>query len=187
MTQVGLRWALTFIVFAGALHADTAICACDPAKPETLQARSCSLCREAEKQPLDARVFFLKDTNPTKPNRLLALPRVHTAGGHPLSSLSPAQRTELWQASIEKAIAVWGEDWGIAYNGDERRTQCHGHLHIGKLLVGTENDKFTVANSAAEIPVPVGAGMWVHPVVIDGAKRLHVHMGEQVTEFYLMR
>jgi hypothetical protein len=59
------------------LRADFVTCSCDPSKPETLQARQCSLCREAEQQPTDVDVFFLKDANPSKPNRWLALPRTH--------------------------------------------------------------------------------------------------------------
>jgi len=47
-----------------------------------------------------------------------------------------------------------------------------------------ENEKFVVVALPGEIPVPEnGAGLWVHPV--NG--KLHVHAGEQVTEFNLMR
>ena len=42
-------------------------CACDPEKPETMEMRQCSLCREAEKHSADERIFFLKDINPRKP------------------------------------------------------------------------------------------------------------------------
>ena len=34
---------------------------------------------------------------------------------------------------------MWGDEWGVAYNGERVRTQCHMHLHIGKLLHGIEN------------------------------------------------
>lgn len=165
-------------------RADVRNCDCDLSKPADLEKqRECSLCVEAEKQPAYVEIFFLKDKNPTKPNRLLALPRVHSPGGHPLSSLSPETRHVLWAAAIIRAQETWGNDWGIAYNGDERRTQCHAHLHIGRLLPDQENDHFTVVDSAAAIPVPTGAGLWIHPV---GGK-LHVHMGEQVNEKVLMR
>jgi len=164
--------------------ADVRNCACDVAKPDTLEARECSLCKAAEQQPAGTAVFFLKDANPTKPNRLLALPRKHYPGPHSLRDMSPAERTELWTAAIEKAKSVWGEDWGIAYNGEERRTQCHGHLHIGKLNADAETANFTIAASPAEIPLPEnGAGLWIHQV----AGKLHVHSGEQVNEFVLMR
>jgi len=46
-------------------------CACDVAKPETLEARASALCREAEAQPAEPPIFFLKDNNPRKPNRWL--------------------------------------------------------------------------------------------------------------------
>ena len=49
----------------------------------------CGLCREAEKLPQDPSVFFLKDINPRKPNRWLALPRAHT---HAFADMTPAQR-----------------------------------------------------------------------------------------------
>src|ERR1700750_1504980 len=84
----------------------------------------CSLCVVADRQPAYLDVFFLKDSNPTKPNRLLALPRIHEPGSHPLSALSPELRHVLWSAAITKAQETWGSEWGIAYNGDEKRTQC---------------------------------------------------------------
>ena len=98
--------------------------------------------------------------------------------------MTPTQRTELWSAAIEKAKSLWGDSWGLAVNGDESRTQCHAHIHIGKLLDGVETGRFVVANGPAEIPVPdEGGGLWVHP---DGGK-LHVHLGEQITETVLLR
>jgi hypothetical protein len=57
--------------------ARSATCATAPAtsSAESMAKRECGLCREAEKQPQDTPVFFLKDINPNKPNRWLALPR----------------------------------------------------------------------------------------------------------------
>ena len=164
--------------------ADVRDCACDAARPETLEARPCSLCKAAEAQPPAPGVFFLKDTNPAKPNRVLALPRAHYPGAHSLGQMSAAERTELWSAAIAKAKELWGAEWGLAYNGDERRTQCHGHIHIGKLNADAETATFAEVPNAAAIPVPEGGtGLWVHEV----AGKLHVHAGEQVTEFNLMR
>ena len=161
--------------------ADVRNCACDLAKPETMAARECGLCREAEEQPADVAVFFLKDNNPRKPNRWLALPRPHI---HALADFTPEARLALWNAAIEKAKSLWGDQWGLAVNGDERRTQCHAHIHIGKLLDGVENENFTAVDGPAGIPVPKdGTGFWIHPV----GNQLHVHSGEQVTEFVLMR
>ena len=178
--------ALFCAVSLAPLAADVRGCNCDVTKPIDLdKQKECSLCVEAEKVPTYQEVFFLKDRNPTKPNRWLALPRVHTAGSHPLSLLTAEQRHVLWAAAIVKAQELWGDGWGIAYNGEERRTQCHTHLHIGKLLEGEETEHFVVVDGPAGIPIPApeGTGMWVHPV----AGKLHVHLGEQVNETVLMR
>lgn len=146
-----------------------------------MEAHECGLCREAENQPAAVEVFFLKDNNPRKPNRWLALPRAHT---HALAAMTPEARLALWNAAMEKAKSLWGDQWGLAVNGDERRTQCHAHIHIGKLLDGVETPNFVEVDGAAGIPIPAdGAGFWIHPV----GSKLHVHAGEQVTEFVLMR
>ncbi len=159
-------------------------CGCDPARAETLAARDCGLCREAEKQTPDIEVFFLKDINPRKPNRLLALPRTHVPGTHALSGMTPEERTRLWTAAIEKAKSLWGNQWALAVNGDDVRTQCHAHIHIGKLIDGLETAAMVEVRSASEIPVPeAGGGLWVHP---EG-ERLHVHLREQLTETVLLR
>ena len=169
------------LAFVLVLRGDVRGCHCDLANAESMAARECGLCREAEKQPADVAVFFLKDINPRKPNRWLALPRVHI---HSLQELSPAARLELWDAAIEKAKSLWGDGWGLAVNGDERRTQCHVHIHIGKLLDDAETPNFVVVDGPADIQIPIdGSGFWVHPV----AGKLHVHVGEQAAEFVLMR
>jgi hypothetical protein len=159
-------------------------CACDPKNPETLKSRECSLCGESEKQPPGTGIFFLKDINPRKANRLLALPREHaTTGLHRIADLSPDARTALWRESIAKAKSLWGDNWAIAYNGDRVRTQCHVHVHIGRIIPGVEWGAFLEVNSPDEIPAPGVEGYWIHPA---GAK-LHVHTGEQVTETVLLR
>ena len=53
-------------------------CPCDHARPATLTARVCGLCRTASEQ--ETEFYFLKDINPRKPNRYLALPRPHDRG-----------------------------------------------------------------------------------------------------------
>jgi hypothetical protein len=175
---------LLALCLATPLLADVSGCACDIARPETLDARSCSLCLEAEKQPAGTTIFFLKDVNPRKPNRLLALPRQHGKAQHSLAEMTPEQRLLLWSAAIEKAKSLWGGEWGLAVNGDLARTQCHAHIHIGKLLQGIEAGHFVVVDGPAQIPVPTdGTGLWVHP---EGAK-LHVHLTEQITETVLLR
>lgn len=159
------------------------LCECDPSRPETMQARQCSLCQEAENYTGSEAVFFLKDISPRKPNRWLALPRRHLPGQHHLHELSPAERTALWTAAIAKAKELFGDAWGLAYNGPKVRTQCHAHIHIGKLLKYVETDRFITVRSPKEIPAPPMEGLWVHP---QGGK-LHVHLGEQITETVLLR
>jgi len=165
-------------------RADVRGCGCDVARPETMAATECQLCRLAEAQPAEPQFFFVKDANPTKPNRWLALPRFHGVSPQDLAGMTAAQRTGYWTAAIAKARELWGSQWGVAMNGLERRTQCHAHMHIGKLLDGVEDDGFVVVDSPAEIPVPPdGTGIWVHPV----GNKLHVHVGDQAAELVLER
>ena len=169
------------MLLASLAVADVRNCACDVSKPDSMAAHECGLCREAESQPAGVAVFFLKDINPRKPNRWLALPRAHT---HALGEMSPEAREALWNAAIERAKSLWGDQWGLAVNGDERRTQCHAHIHIGKLLEGVETPNFVEVDAPSGIPIPTdGSGFWVHAA----GTKLHVHSGEQVTEFVLMR
>jgi hypothetical protein len=176
---------LAALLLTSAAWADIADCACDPKKPETMERRECGLCREAEKQPAGPAVFFLKDINPRKPNRWLALPRSHgKTPAHALAEMTPAERTELWTAAIEKARSLFGDQWGVALNGDYSRTQCHMHVHVGKLLEGLETEDVKVVDGPADIPLPAdGDGLWIHQ---HGGK-LHVHFGEQITETVLLR
>ncbi len=174
-------WIPAVFLAALVLRADFVTCNCDPAKAETLEARQCSLCQEAEKQPADLHVFFLKDANPTKPKRWLALPRTHERS---IELLSAEQRSELWTAAIEKAKSLFGEEWAIAYNAPSVQTQCHVHLHLGRLIPGVETTQFLTAGKVEDIPVPArGEGYWIHPQ----GNRLHVHTGEQITETVLER
>ena len=87
-------------------RADVRGCVCDLARPETLQARECGLCKLTEQQPADQPFFFTKDINPTKPNRLLILPRKHYPGPHTISELSPKERTAFWTAAVDGARTV---------------------------------------------------------------------------------
>lgn len=180
------RIALLAALAVGFLEADVRQCACDPAKPETLRARECSLCVEAGKHTGPGEIFFLKDANPRKANRWLALPRVHGPSGHPLHALPRDLQTTLWTEAIAKAKELWGADgWGIAYNSELNRTQCHGHVHIGKLLKGLAPGKYYDAAGPAAIKIPAdGSGVWIHPVT--GGK-LRVHYGEGITETVLLR
>jgi hypothetical protein len=166
------------------LAAETSQCACEPTQPASLEARECGLCREAEKQPHETEVFFLKDINPRKPTRWLALPRVHSHVGHPLHKLPKELRAKLWKGAIAKARELWGDQWGLAYNAHTVRTQCHTHIHIGKLLLGLSPGKYIDVDSPEQIPAPADdTGLWVHPV----GSKLRVHYGEGITETTLMR
>ena len=166
------------------LSAEVSHCACEPTQPASMQARECSLCIEAEKQPHEAEVFFVKDINPRKPNRWLALPRLHLHRGHPLHKLPKDTRLKLWKAAIAKARELWGDDWGLAYNAEKFRTQCHTHIHIGKLLKGLAPGRYVDVAGPEQIPV-LGddTGLWVHPA----GKKLRVHYGEGITETALLR
>lgn len=183
------RVRLFLILFAAcsfpALAATMHECACDLARPETSGIRQCSLCLEAEKHPADSPYFFLRDANPLKRNRWLLLIRSHISDGAlPLLKLPARERTALWTAAIERARSLWGEEWGVAINGDEVRTQCHAHIHIGRLLKGVEYGKPLLVAGPAKIPVlSDGTGMWIHPY----GKKLHVHTGEQRAETVLLR
>lgn len=179
-----LLLALLLIVAQDALP-QSGPCACDHSRPQTLQARNCSLCREAEKHPPDTEIFFLKDNNPRKPNRWLLLLRAHDRGLQSLADTPKSLRTRLWSAAIQKARQLWGDAWGVAYNGDKVRTQCHLHLHIGKLLpAAVTRRKFLLVNGPAQIPAPKdGEGIWVHP----HGNKLMVHLGEQICETVLLR
>jgi hypothetical protein len=98
--------------------------------------------------------------------------------------MTAEQRTAYWKAAISKARENWGEDWGIALNSTERRTQCHLHFHIGKLLPGMEDEKFVLADGPDTIPVPnEGDGIWVHPA----GSRYHAHLAEPAGELKLQR
>jgi diadenosine tetraphosphate (Ap4A) HIT family hydrolase len=170
-------------VLAAALgaRADIVTCTCDVSRPETLEAHQCGLCREAEKQPPDVKVFFLKDANPSKPNRWLALPRSHQRS---IELMSDEQRADLLAAAVQKAKELFGDEWAIAYNAPSVQTQCHIHLHIGKLIPGVETGQFITATKIEDIPAPAkGEGFWIHPQ----GNLFHVHTGEQVTETVLER
>ncbi|MBL8239255.1 MAG: hypothetical protein JNM66_17655 [Bryobacterales bacterium] len=180
-------WRKLFLTGATGLALAAAVdrCDCDPANPDTLKIRACSLTNEAGKQPETLEVFFLKDVNPRKANRTLALPRKIVAGQmHELRHLSAAERNKFWREAIAKAKELWGDNWGVAYNGVKVRTQCHLHVHIGKLLKGVDSGKAIYVRRVEDIPVPKdGTGLWIHPA----GNRLKVHLNEQICETVLLR
>jgi hypothetical protein len=175
-----------------AAKSDVRNCVCELTQPEIATVRACSLCVEADKHPASEPYFLLKDSNPTKPNRWLALPRAPLDGSSPLAKMSAEERLALWTLAVNKAKELWGDSWGVAMNGDVSRSQCHLHLHIGKLLENQEpenspDSKRSVGvyiTSLAELPaIADGTGLWLHP---EG-NRFHLHLGEQATETVLVR
>jgi len=183
--RIPRSWLLLALCLLPQSRADVRACQCDVALPETLDARECALCKEAEKQPSDATWFFLRDVNPNKPHRWLALPRFHGNRPQQLHDMTPEQRTAYWTAAIAKARENWPADpWGIALNSTERRTQCHLHLHIGKLLPNLPDEDFVVVDQPSEIPLQRdGDGIWIH----SAGNRLHVHAGISNGELNLER
>lgn len=177
-----LRFSI-FLIISLRLGADVSKCACDPSRPETMKARECALCVEADKHPADVEFFVLKDINPRKPGRWLVLPRAHTPGPHALHDLPKASRDRLWRFAIATAREKFGDGWGIAYNGWKVRTQCHLHVHIGKFIRAAENSNFKFVRRIEDFPAPADAGLWIHPV--PGG--FHVHTGEQIMETALVR
>jgi diadenosine tetraphosphate (Ap4A) HIT family hydrolase len=158
-------------------------CDCDPARPETLLARQCSLCAEAEKQPPGVEFFILKDSNPRKPGRWLVLPRLHTPGTHDLASLPKSVRVRLWQRAIAFGKEKFGDGYGVAYNGPKVRTQCHMHVHVGRFITAAENSRFRLVRRVEDFPAPTDGGVFIHPV--PGG--FHVHTGEDIMETSLVR
>ena len=79
---------------------------------------------------------------------------------------------------------MWGGQWGVAYNGQLERTQCHAHIHVGRLLKGLAPGHYYDVARVEDIRIPQdGSGLWVHPV----GEKLRVHHGEQITETVLLR
>jgi len=183
-----LRWTCVFaLLLLHAGHADMRNCLCDHERSETLSTRECSLCKAAEAQPGEPLYFLLKDANPNKPNRWLALPRYHGSGPQDLRSLTPEQRAAYWTFAIAQAREKFGDAWGLATNSLERRTQCHVHIHIGRLRRdGVEESipAFSVVDGPAGIPYErVADGLLVHPA----GDKLHVHRGNDSPELQLER
>ena len=156
---------LAVIVLVGAFIVagvpPTVSCPCDHAKPETLSSRLCSLCRTAEEQ--ESEFYILKDINPRKPNRHLVLPREHGRDLQGPSSMTTNQRARYWRAGIERAKELHGDNWGLASNGNFFRTQCHAHIHIGRLSRLLEHEGGELHRDTGDFPNPgLEHGMWVH-------------------------
>jgi diadenosine tetraphosphate (Ap4A) HIT family hydrolase len=175
---------LAGLLAPGHLRGDVSQCACDPSIPESLKVRNCSLSNEALKQPESVEFFVLKDINPRKPGRWLALPRKLAPGSHDLHELSRDERTRLWNFAMTEAEKRFpGRTWGLAYNGSKVRTQCHLHIHIGKWVPAAWNDKFRLVKRVEDLPAPAEGGILLYPV--PGG--FMVLTGEQTMETALVR
>jgi hypothetical protein len=164
------------------LAADVRGCVCDASRPETMDARECSLSRVAISQPPEPQFFIIRDASPNKPNRWLAIPRFQRPGPQDLVGMTPEQRTAYWTLALGRARELWGEKGAVAVNSVLRRSQCQMHIHIGKLMDGAENEHFSVIDGPAQIPLPrENDGIWVHP---SGGK-LHIHWGDPAPELLL--
>jgi len=123
-------------------------------------------------------VVFVKDNDPKKIHRWLALPREHApATFQLLSDVAPSQRTELWRQAIARAQKDWGEKWGLALNGTRSRGQCHLHIHIGRLIEAVEWGEAMTVDGPEQIPDPGLLGVWVHP--LNGKLHVHVEMSAE--------
>lgn len=157
-------------------------CPCDHAAVETLATRVCSLCGTAEGQADE--VYFLKDINPHKPSRYLALPQAHGKGFQSTSDLPELLRATLWKRAAERAEQLYPGRWGLAQNSHYFRTQCHAHIHIGPLSPEVEDTDGIVCQTPAEIPnVGPEQGIWLHPK--DGG--YCVHLDRDLAEIVLLR
>jgi hypothetical protein len=146
-----------------------------------MQGRECSLTRAAQEKSDAGPVVFIPDANPTKPNRWLAIPH---ALRHRLDDMPPEERAAYWSAAIAKARALWDDQWGIAINSEERRSQCQLHAHIGKLLADTDRSGGVLVTRVEDIPLPEkGMGIWIQ----SEGKQLRVHLDQAAPETLLMR
>ena len=176
--------SLALFVVMPRLGADVRACDCRLDDPAAMQKRECSLCREAEAHAAGGEFFVLRDINPRKPNRWLIIPKAHGTGSHPLHELSAATRDRLWKFAIATAREHFGDtDWGVAYNGDKVRTQCHLHLPAGRYIRAAENSKFKLVRRVEQFPAPSEGGVLIHAV----AGGFHVHTGEDIMETALVR
>lgn len=176
--------ALLLSIAPPRLGADVRGCDCNLNDPEAMTKRECSLCREAEKQPEGVEFFVVHDINPRKPNRWLIMPKAHMQGSHPLHLMAKRDRDRLWNFAIAEAKKHFADgEWGVAYNGDKVRTQCHLHLHAGKFIPAAENTKFKFVRRVEQFPAPSEGGILIHPV----RNGFHVHTGEEIMETALVR
>ena len=161
--------------------ADMNACSCDFSTPGGTAKKECALSLIAHNEPGFEVAFLLKDNSAEKPHQWLAMPKGEYGGGSPLSLMKDNERLALWSVAVQKAKDLFGDDWALAMNGYDR-SQCHLHIHIGKMKPGSEKGGGLVIDTLSQIPAPSnGNGVWLHP---EGGK-LHVHTDEVATEYVL--
>lgn len=144
--------------------------------------RVCSLCRTAERATDE--IYFLKDINPRKPNRYLALPKAHDHGFQSTTHLASELRVKLWTRAIQRAEELYPGRWGLAQNSHFFRTQCHAHIHIGPLSPEVVDVGGTLYPAVDDIPdVEPAQGIWMHPK--DG--QYCVHLDRDLAEIVLVK
>ncbi len=100
-----------------------------------------------------------------------------------MHEMGKAEQVRFWKFAVAEAHKRFGDEWGIAYNGWKVRTQCHMHVHIGRLIKAAKVAKFQFVKRVQDFPAPEESGVWIYPV--PGGFR--VHTGEQITETALVR
>ena len=157
-------------------------CPCNHAEPSSMDSRVCSLCGTAERE--DHEIYFLKDINPRKPNRYLALPKAHESGFQSTIDLTPELRARLWRRAAERAEELYPGRWGLAQNSHFFRTQCHAHIHIGPLSPEVQDEGGSLYGTVEQFPnVGPGQGMWLHPK----NSMYCVHLDRDLAEIVLVR
>jgi hypothetical protein len=140
-------------------------CACS--NIDDLAAPECSLCGEAVRrrpQRDGGSTIVIEDKNPCK-GRWLALPLEHRGPCmQTLSTLSPKARGDLGRTAVAKAAAEFGPGFGLAINPPDQRTQCHLHVHIGRLRPNVTCSATIAAVSSPDdvFAIATDQGMWVH-------------------------
>lgn len=182
MIRLAAIFGFALVILPRAAAPPVVDCPCDHSQPESLKPRVCSLCGTARKQTTE--IYFLKDINPHKPNRYLALPKAHEGGMQSIGTMPEPLRTLLWREAIAKARELYGERWGLAHNSHLFRTQCHAHVHMGPMSPDVEDVNGILYDDPKDFPAaPPDQGIWIHPK--DG--RYCLHLDRDLTEIVLIR
>lgn len=139
----------------------------------------CSLCNEAVRRRPEhgSSTIVIKDRNVCK-GRWLALPQEHRGPCiQTLPTVSPQARRDLGRTAIAKALAEFGPGFGLAINPSAERSQCHLHVHIGRLRpnVACSAVMASVSSPDEVFAAATDQGVWVHAA----GGGYHVHTSER--------